>query len=502
MRSSQDASTWRIYTAVALMLAAAHLTLSEPARNAVFLAIAVSGPVAAFVGVRRRSQCTGWWLILAGTAVMVAGDILWDFYDLIAGVDPFPSLADALYIPGYPLIAAGLLRMLRERGPASGSREGLIDGTVIATGSGVVSWVFLIEPYVRDLELTVAERVVSTLYPVMGILLVVVVARVLFAGAWESTSDLLLGLSLCALLIADTWLGVAELTTGYDWNAVPEFLWLAQYVLIGAAALAPPTSPTHGTPIDHARSRALLSLRLPLLTLASLMAPAVLAWYAVQGVQGHSVNLFVIASGSAALFLLVLARVLGLVHKIERQAGELARLASADPLTGLPNRRFWVTEIARLLALAARSREPICVAMIDLDHFKRFNDVRGHAAGDELLSECGQVWETRLRATDLLARVGGEEFALALPNCTPDEAEKFIDRLRAVTPSGQTFSCGLAPWDGHETHSAVLARADAAMYAAKRAGRDLTVCADGIARAPRSTSSSRTVTAMHDRAPL
>ena len=469
------AAVWRIYLVAGLIAAAVHLGLPDPANSAVFLVVAVSGPVAVLVGLRRRLHRVGWSLILLGTSLMVAGDVLWVWFETVADVDPFPSLADVLYLPGYPLVAAGLLWLLHNRDPEARTSEGLIDATIIARGSGVVSWVFLIEPYVRDMELTVAERAVSAAYPLMGILLVAVVARLSFARAREPKSDALIGLGLGALLIADTYLGVLEITAGYDWNPVPEFLWLAMYVLVGAAALVPQESRDDDsirlTQDDVTPSR-LMWLRLPLLTVASLMAPAVLAWHAIQG---HSVNLFIIAAGSAVLFLLVLARVLGLVNKIERQATELTRLASADPLTGLPNRRYWESEIDRLLALTARNQQQTCVAMLDLDHFKRFNDLYGHAAGDHLLNDCGQVWPNHLRATDLLARVGGEEFALALPNCTAGEAERVIERLRAATPEGQTFSCGLAIWDGTESHRAVLARADRALYEAKRTGRHHTL---------------------------
>lgn len=468
------AAVWRIYLAAGLIAAAVHLGLPDPASSVVFLAVAVSGPVAVLAGLRRRSHGAGWSLIFLGMSLMVAGDVLWVWFETVAGVDPFPSLADVLYLPGYPLLAAGLLWLVHNRDPEGRATEGLIDATIIATGSGVVAWVFLIEPYVRDMELTVAERAVSAAYPLMGILLVAVVARLSFARAREPRSDALIGLGLGALLIADTFLGVLEITVGYDWNPVPEFLWLAMYVLVGAAALTPQRAGEDASAQlahdDIAPSR-LLQLRLPLLTVASLMAPAVLTWHAIQG---HSVSLFIIAAGSAILFLLVLARLLGLIHKIEHQAAELTRLASADPLTGLPNRRYWEREINRLLAFSARAQQPICVAMLDLDHFKRFNDLNGHAAGDDLLNDCGQAWPDHLRATDLLARIGGEEFALALPNCAAGEAEQIIERLRAVTPRGQSFSCGLAVWDGTESHRALLARADRALYEAKRAGRQRT----------------------------
>ena len=164
---------------------------------------------------------------------------------------------------------------------------------------------------------------------------------------------------------------------------------------------------------------------------------------------------------------------------IER-AGLLARLeavARTDDLTGLSNRRSWDEELPRELARAHRNQQAVCVAMVDLDRFKRFNDELGHQAGDRLLKEAAANWRAELRATDTLARYGGEEFAVLLPACAPEQALSLLERLRAATPGGQTCSAGVASWDGAENADSLVARADAALYEAKSAGRDRVVAA-------------------------
>jgi diguanylate cyclase (GGDEF)-like protein len=155
--------------------------------------------------------------------------------------------------------------------------------------------------------------------------------------------------------------------------------------------------------------------------------------------------------------------------------GRLESIARTDDLTGLPNRRAWEREVPRELMRAQREARPLCVAMIDLDHFKEFNDERGHQAGDRFLRAAAAAWEGQLRATDFLARYGGEEFALALPSCGPDQAMEVAERLRAATPEGETCSIGIACWDGEEAAAALLGRADSALYQAKRRGRNLSV---------------------------
>jgi diguanylate cyclase (GGDEF)-like protein len=115
--------------------------------------------------------------------------------------------------------------------------------------------------------------------------------------------------------------------------------------------------------------------------------------------------------------------------------------------------------------------------MLDLDHFKDFNDKLGHQAGDRLLKASAAAWRTQLRATDTLTRYGGEEFAIVLPNCSPEDATELLERVRTATPAGQTASAGVASWDGVENPAILISRADAALYEAKEAGRDRVVIA-------------------------
>jgi diguanylate cyclase (GGDEF)-like protein/PAS domain S-box-containing protein len=153
----------------------------------------------------------------------------------------------------------------------------------------------------------------------------------------------------------------------------------------------------------------------------------------------------------------------------EELVRELDSQARTDPLTSLPNRRWLPDELQRELTRAERQNFELCLAVIDLDQFKHFNDRNGHQAGDELLREAADRWRSALRTSDFLARYGGDEFIALLPDCAPEEAETVIDRLRAATPGGQTSSAGIAIWDREEPPAALIARADAALYEAKAA---------------------------------
>ncbi|MEA2451054.1 MAG: hypothetical protein QOG63_2986 [Thermoleophilaceae bacterium] len=156
---------------------------------------------------------------------------------------------------------------------------------------------------------------------------------------------------------------------------------------------------------------------------------------------------------------------------------KLEELADTDELTGLPNRRAWNRELDVAISTAERRDTPLCVALIDVDHFKQLNDASGHQAGDRLLKSAAAAWRSTLRPADVLARPGGDEFALVLPDCDLNRASVVLERLRTATPAGRTCSIGVAQWDHREPSERLVARVDEALYAAKQGGRDRVVMA-------------------------
>jgi diguanylate cyclase (GGDEF)-like protein len=156
-------------------------------------------------------------------------------------------------------------------------------------------------------------------------------------------------------------------------------------------------------------------------------------------------------------------------RELEQALSRLEVLATTDTLTGLPNRRKWDEEILREMARATRNEQPLCVAMLDIDDFKTYNDTCGHQAGDALLSDAAEGWKTALRVSDLIARFGGDEFAILMPNCNLDDARVVMQRVGRATPGGQSSCAGIACWNGHETAENLIARADEVLYTAKRA---------------------------------
>ena len=165
-----------------------------------------------------------------------------------------------------------------------------------------------------------------------------------------------------------------------------------------------------------------------------------------------------------------------------RQLAELARVARQDPLTGLPNRRALDEELGRAVARAARAGTPLSAVVLDVDRFKQVNDAHGHAAGDLVLAAVAARAAAALRAGDLVARTGGEEFAVLLPGADLARAAEVAERIRGAVAgepvSGPgwalsvTVSLGCAELGPGDDGRALLARADARLYEAKRSGRN------------------------------
>ena len=179
------------------------------------------------------------------------------------------------------------------------------------------------------------------------------------------------------------------------------------------------------------------------------------------------------------------AQGLGDMQFVQALLDALCELSTRDPLTGLNNRRALLAEMARELDRVARSGESALLLLVDIDHFKAVNDRHGHLTGDAVLRAVAQGLSEAVRPMDVVARFGGEEFAVVLPNCPPSLAGTVAERIRQrvqalhvpyqdLTPLRVTVSCGGAFAPGWESTAADdwIARADAQMYRAKHGGRN------------------------------
>jgi diguanylate cyclase (GGDEF)-like protein len=465
---------WKLYALLATLGILGYQLIPESPwwKAAWQISIGYGAVAAVLFGVRRLriGRRIPWWCFAFGLFANTSGIAVAIYSSEVLHVDESPTLADPLFLLLYPACAVGFALLTRAREPRS-NWAAMVDAGTFTTGLGLLAWVYVIEPATFSAGTPLLGRLVQIAYPIGDLLLLAMLVRLMRSGGTRGPAFWWITGSGIAFFGGDTtWVVLNNL--GIDINDVQvanrgvDMIFLVAYSLFGIAALHPSARDLDRTAVRPAPR--LSTPMLTSLTVASLIAPALLGFQLYTGtlVDGPAIVL-----GSTVLFLLVVVRMSQLVREVERQADRVRTLSRQDELTGLPNRRAWNDEMPRALENARRGNVPVSVAMIDLDHFKLFNDSYGHPAGDRLLTDAARAWHGVLRQGDILARYGGEEFIVLLPDTTTDEALRILRRALDVTPLGQSFSAGLARWDGSESSDELIVRADAALYQAKTAGR-------------------------------
>jgi len=467
----------RMYVLLAVVGIGLYFLLPSSWQNIAFVVsnLAALGAILYAWKTRRLRPTSGWLLFAAFPLVTGIGNSVYFVNDSILHIDPFPSLGDAAFLAGYVLLAAGLIRIQDARSVGRDTRA-LLDSAIITVGFAAASWVFFLAPVLRE-DTPFIERLAAVGYPVGDVLVLAVAAR-FFLGlrhrgpvfGWTLTTVIV-------MLVADTIFVVLNLLDLYVTGHPIDALILTYNLGWGAVALhrdanklseAPPL-----TRADPSR------WRLPALAVASLLAPAVLL---IQVTQGNFRDAAVTAAAAAVLFLLVVARMTGLVRALElvlaeRRAleAELEYRAHHDQLTGLVNRRMFVELLGRVLD--ERPTGGAQVLFIDLDRFKTVNDTLGHGAGDTLLVATARRLSDTLHPDDVVARLGGDEFAVLLseePSRSADSMSAAIkDALAQPLPlQGLDLrilaSIGAAQAGPDDTLETLMHRADMAMYSEKR----------------------------------
>jgi diguanylate cyclase (GGDEF)-like protein len=453
--------------------------LTDLLQTVVYCGASLAAVVALLVGPRlQHSPYRLPWLLLAlGELLSASADIAaFAGYTIGDAWMSYPNFTDAMYLGVYPLMAWGLILMVRRRTPGWNSAT-FLDAAIIAVSAGLLCWVYLITGLAGAPGQTPAGRLVSAAYPTMDLLLLIVAVRLMLGvGARTASFRFLIGY-LVLLLAADVGYGVENLLGIYRPGTWLDAGWILAVLALGASALHP--SMARLTERSAVAAPDATIGRLVLLGLASMLAPATLL---VQHLRGAELHVPLVVITCAALFTLVMLRMAGLV-RTQRQA------AITDGLTGLRTRRFFEEALRREVESSRRAGRGLGVLLLDIDHFKAINDTYGHHGGDRVLCEVAGRLNATVRASDLVARYGGEEFAILLPDSSPRTAAEVADRIlrsigglpMAVGPNALaavTASIGVAclPEDC-DTGPELTLIADRALYTAKDAGRNQVVAA-------------------------
>ncbi|MFG1920672.1 GGDEF domain-containing protein [Cryptosporangium sp. NPDC048952] len=486
---------WLVAYAVFNWAARDEGTPLRTAANALFLVPIAVAVVAAAVAARRRAgqSRTGraWIAFAASYALWLAGEAVWVGYVWVSGPEiPYPSVSDALFLAQYLVVLPGFFIAF---GQGHRSRRGraLFDVSLVLVGLGALGWRLLAAPQLTNTE--GISLVVTAAYPLADILVLVCLLTLGLSGHRRlPVSVRLVGWSYLIYAVTDclymygrihrTYGDGSWLDNGYQLSAV--------LLAIGGVVAA-----RHREP-DAVRLAVGRDLTVVPLLAAGTAASIGLALEFVERGGGYGtllVGLVVVAGLMVRQYLVTRDRT-DLARQLATALREQERLAVTDPLTGLHNRRFFDDTMRTEVARARRTGRPLSLVVLDLDHFKKINDERGHHAGDVTLVQAAARLQAVTRGGDVVARFGGEEFVWLLPDTDESGAAIMAERLRAALcarPVEVSASClvpvtgslGVASAIGLVDDDALLRDADRAMYHAKATGRNRVVRASSVASA-------------------
>jgi diguanylate cyclase (GGDEF)-like protein len=455
-------------------LAPLHAELRTTVFDAAYVPLDLSAFALCAAAARTRSLSSrtrqAWGLLALGQLAYSLGDISWFVLEGVLKQDPYPSIADVGYLASYPLYFAGLMRFpVRTRS----GREVVVLVLDIAV---VVASTFLVMWYValgRVVDAGVADwsNILDIAYPIADLVLVTGIAAVLLGGVIAHQRPLRwLTAGFATWVLADMlWNTVADTFTGGDWL---DLVWLAALALIAIAADQQRSSVRAGC--DERVSRAAAVPRLNPLPYIAVLASYVVILRAVLDLPFYPLGALLAAD--------VLITVIVVVRQLLSSFDHLAlvrahqREATVDPLTGLANRRALFSAAQGLRPPG--SGRPVSVVMLDLDRLKLLNDTYGHAVGDLALRAVAAACTAAADDHAVVARMGGDEFAMLLPDATLDEAQRVCDHIAAGLPAA---AAALGVPDAAEVRSSVgictgcdepleemLRVADQELYRAKR----------------------------------
>ncbi|GGK12728.1 putative signaling protein [Pilimelia terevasa] len=493
MGSSQGASaaaaraSWAFAGGTGLALLA-YCTGLPAVQLAVFVVISAGAIAAVVLGLRRYrlspADARPWWYVVGAMSAFVVGSVLRQANPPGHQLTLAAFAPDLAVVPGYLLLLAGFGRLLARRRAAEND-PARADAVLIGIGATLATWSLLIVPILAQAGDGAVLYVLGAAFPILDVVLLAMAAQLLFADGRREPVLWFVTFAAVSMLFGDLAFALRQI--GRMPEAVTdlqiEVVFLAGFAAIGAAALHP--SMVRLT-IPHPAVLRRLGIGRVVGIAAVLLVPTVAASW-VPPVNGADslvrIGLTVILT-VAILVRIVRAHDARIVAQQAAHEAELAerRRATHDPLTDLPNRELLTETLTRWSARAAADGAEISLLFLDLDRFKMVNDNWGHQVGDELLVAVAGRLSGMVRAEDLVCRIGGDEFVLALASHAPAKlAESLAARIVAefarpfplsVGDVVVTPSIGVVRAAGGTEALALLRDADIAMYQAKDAGRN------------------------------
>ena len=435
-------------------------------------------------GLRRDGRVRLAWVLLGLSALSWGlGQTVWDWYQIVRNVQvPFPSFADAGYLIAVPLAIGGVLALPVANERARTHVRTVLEGLTIGTALLIISWdTTLGAVYKAGADSTLA-MVLSLLYPLSDVAIITMILVRISRVAHSGRAPLILiAGGLAAAAVADSSFAYSTAAGTYGAGNVLDSGWIVGYSLIALAALYSITHPHRGSAPRTLPS--LLGVLLPYPPVVAAVGVVIGERVLAGPVSFTFITVFVLVGLVLVRQYLLLQDNTRLFALLTARERELHHQANHDALTGLVNRSYFGEAVARALLLGDELRTHCAVLFIDLDEFKSVNDSHGHGIGDQVLTIAAERLRRSLRPSDIAARLGGDEFAVLIEHA-PDQrhlaavAGRILQSLREpIVVNDLVLSArgtiGIAIAEGSaDTCDELLRRADVAMYAAKREGKD------------------------------
>lgn len=464
-----------MFFAVGIAAAVLYGVVPAALEPVLYVLVALGSIVAMIMGIRRQPVHSRrpWWGIVAGCTIFVLAAVVRGMLPGGYGSGLAALISDALAVPGYLLLVYAFTSMLRRR-RAGRDDSAFADALLFGIAAGLSVWAFLIAPRIGVVpDLADAVR---AFFPMVDVLLLVVVAHLMLAGGIRAPSLWLFGGACGAMFVGDLLYAFQWATQDAGSLLLKLFglLMICAYVMVATAALHP-TAHTLAEPQRFVAHK--IGVVRTLAIAAVVVVPTIIGYLSPPP---NTWNLIV----RIALTILLTVTIIG---RIVRAHGERVRAEQAerhrathDPLTDLPNKELLATTITDWCNQANSAGKRISLLFIDLDRFKRVNDSWGHPVGDELLGAVAGRLSTIVRDEDLVCRIGGDEFVIAMASDRPSALAESMAR-RLIDAFGESFqlsvggviitaSIGIAESVGATDALDLIRDADTAMYKAKGLG--------------------------------